>query len=200
MSDIETIKLLLIGNSSAGKSSLLLRFTSDTYAEEDNQATIGVDFKTKLINFRGQKVKLTIWDTAGQERFRTLTSSYYRGCQGVLIVYDVTSRASFDQLPRWMAELDSHTAEQDVVTFVVGNKTDRQGRTVTREEGEALAKKLHADGYFEASAKDNVNVRSIFVSLTEEILKRRAEKPSPATASSTVRMDAGQADDSSCAC
>lgn len=111
----------------------------------------------------------------------------------------MTSRASFDQLPRWTAELDSHTAEQDVVTFVVGNKTDRQGRVITTEEGEAMAKKLHADGYFESSAKDNINVRALFVSLTEEILKRRAQRPSPASAKQSIRMDVEQTD-SACAC
>lgn len=209
MSDVETIKLLIIGTSSTGKSSLLLRFITDTYAEEDAQATIGVDFKTKRVTVRGssgetKKVKLTVWDTAGQDRFRTLTSSYYRGCQGVLVVYDVTSRASFENLGKWFEELESHTssgmessttksslvatdterdtgtdtrtkpADTGVVVYVVGNKVDRAGRVVGREEGEASARRLGAAGHFEASAKDSTNVRSMFMQLTEEVLARQA--------------------------
>lgn len=171
-SDVESLKLLLIGNSSTGKSSLLLRFINDTFAPEDTQATIGVDFKTKLINFRGKKVRLQLWDTAGQERYRTLTSSYYRGCQGVLIVFDVTSRSSFDQLPHWFQELHSHTP-QNVVIMVIGNKTDSPARQVSAEEAEVQSTKLGADAYFETSAKDNTNVRAMFVELTDRVLRLR---------------------------
>ncbi|TFY79756.1 hypothetical protein EWM64_g4255 [Hericium alpestre] len=116
------VKLLLIGNSSVGKSSLLLRFSDEQWLPEDEaSATIGVDFRVHKMEVRGKKVKLSIWDTAGQERFRTITSSYYRGAQGVILVYDVANRESFDALPRWYAEMETYVSP-GVVQVVVGNK------------------------------------------------------------------------------
>lgn len=163
---IPTLKILLIGSSSVGKSSLLLRFTEDEFLGPDEaSATIGIDYKLKSINVGGKKFKLSIWDTAGQERFRTLTSSYYRGAQGVVVgewpgkragvavsewdahrasassplaVYDVTNRASFEALNGWFTELETFSTTPDVVKCVVGNKVDRDlSRVVTTEEGEA---------------------------------------------------------------
>ena len=100
------LKVLLIGDAGVGKSSLLLRYTEDKF-DEALGSTIGVDFKVKTVEADGKRVKLTLWDTAGQERFRTLTSSYYRGAQGVVLVYDVTRRATFDDLQRWLEEVDA---------------------------------------------------------------------------------------------
>ncbi len=116
-----TFKLLLIGDSGTGKSSLLLRFTDDTWVTpEDVSATIGVDFKVKQLDVDDRKYKLTIWDTAGQERFRTLTSSYYRGAQGVILVYDVSNRESFEHLQNWVSELDTYASSKDVIKIIVG--------------------------------------------------------------------------------
>ena len=102
-------KLLLIGDAGVGKSSILLRFTDDTF-DEHLQSTIGVDFKVKMRTIAGKRVKMTIWDTAGQERFRTLTSSYYRGAQGIMLTYDVTRRQTFDNLNQWLQEVDASRA------------------------------------------------------------------------------------------
>ncbi|KAF8829856.1 hypothetical protein HHX47_DHR2000312 [Lentinula edodes] len=138
------VKLLLIGNSSVGKSSLLLRFSDEQWLPEDeSSATIGVDFRVHKMDVNGKKVKLSIWDTAGQERFRTITSSYYRGAQGIILgghnfpfvsitttipfdclVYDVSSRESFDALPRWYSELETYVSDS-VVKILVGNKVDK---------------------------------------------------------------------------
>jgi Ras-related protein Rab-18 len=116
-----TFKLLLIGDSGTGKSSLLLRFTDDTWiAPEEVSATIGVDFKVKVVDVDGKRFKLTIWDTAGQERFRTLTSSYYRGAQGVILVYDVSNRASFEHLQLWFTELETYASSKEVIKIIVG--------------------------------------------------------------------------------
>ncbi|KAI7953966.1 hypothetical protein MJO28_006513 [Puccinia striiformis f. sp. tritici] len=167
----QTLKLLLIGSSSVGKSSLLLRFTDELFlSAEESSATIGVDFKFKLIDHKGKRYKLSIWDTAGQERFRTLTSSYYRGAQGVLLVYDVTNRASFESLPSWFSELDTFAhSPQDVVRVIVGNKVDKdESRTVTTEEGQAFASDNHAM-FFETSVKTRKGVDEVFEAVVDKL-------------------------------
>ncbi|KAK4054710.1 hypothetical protein OIV83_000634 [Microbotryomycetes sp. JL201] len=155
-----TLKLLVIGASSVGKSSLLLRFTDELFLSPDEtSATIGVDFKVKVIERRGRRWKLSIWDTAGQERFRTLTSSYYRGAQGVILVYDITARDTFESLASWINELDtfagSGAGAREVVRMIVGNKVDKEfNRVVSTAEGEAFAAAQNPPWMFmECSAK-----------------------------------------------
>ncbi|KAJ3283256.1 hypothetical protein HDU79_009219, partial [Rhizoclosmatium sp. JEL0117] len=175
-SDIEaTFKLLLIGDSGTGKSSLLLRFTDDAWLQPDEvAATIGVDFKVKTMEINEKKYKLTIWDTAGQERFRTLTSSYYRGAQGVIMVYDVTQRESFDHLTTWFNELDTYSSNPLVVKMLVGNKVDKETgeatRQVTRKEGEAFAKRM-GTLFIEASAKTRAGVKEAFLEVVRKIIE-----------------------------
>merc|ERR1711896_105627 len=113
-------KLLLIGDSGVGKSCLLLRFADDTY-QESYISTIGVDFKIRTIQLDGKTIKLQIWDTAGQERFRTITSSYYRGAHGIIVVYDTTDAESFRSVERWIKEIEKF-AGVDVSISLCGNK------------------------------------------------------------------------------
>ncbi|KAF8753014.1 Rab subfamily of small GTPases [Rhizoctonia solani] len=157
-------KILLIGNSSVGKSSILLRFSDETWLSEDeSSATIGVDFRVSKMEVRGKKVKLSIWDTAGQERFRTITSSYYRGAQGIILVYDVANRESFEALPKWFSELERmcpQTWEQSDKEF---------SRQVTTEEGKAFAERM-GTLFVECSAKTKVGVRDTFRELVEKIV------------------------------
>ena len=120
-------KLLLIGDSGVGKSCLLLRYVDETY-QESYISTIGVDFKIKTIELDGKVIKLQIWDTAGQERFRTITSTYYRGTHGVIVVYDVTSGESFANVKRWLHEIDQNC--EVVNRILVGNKNDDPERKV----------------------------------------------------------------------
>ncbi|ESK95465.1 gtp-binding protein yptv3 [Moniliophthora roreri MCA 2997] len=164
------VKLLLIGNSSVGKSSLLLRFSDEQWLPEDeSSATIGVDFRVHKMEVKGKKVKLSIWDTAGQERFRTITSSYYRGAQGIILVYDVSSRDSFDALPRWYSELGTYVSDS-VVKILVGNKVDKEfSRQVPTSEGAAFAARMNSL-FIEASAKTAVNVKETFHEVVERIL------------------------------
>ncbi|KAJ2053920.1 Ras- protein Rab-1A, partial [Coemansia sp. S155-1] len=115
-------KLLLIGDSGVGKSCLLLRFADDTYTES-YISTIGVDFKIRTIELEGKTVKLQIWDTAGQERFRTITSSYYRGAHGIIVVYDITDNTTFGDVKQWLQEIDRYASE-GVNKLLVGNKRD----------------------------------------------------------------------------
>ncbi|EMD35924.1 hypothetical protein CERSUDRAFT_53067 [Gelatoporia subvermispora B] len=164
------VKLLLIGNSSVGKSSLLLRFSDEQWLPEDeSSATIGVDFRVHKMEVNGKKVKLSIWDTAGQERFRTITSSYYRGAQGIILVYDVANRESFDALPRWYSELETYVSSS-VVKIIVGNKVDKEfSRQVSYSEGQQFAQRM-GSLFVEASAKTSVGVREAFQEVVEKII------------------------------
>lgn len=163
------LKLLLVGDSGVGKSCLLLRFTSDTF--EDISPTIGVDFKLKYLEVDKRKLKLTVWDTAGQERFRTLTSSYYRGAQGIIFVYDITRRETFTNLSEvWLREVDMYCTIPDCVKMVVGNKLDKDSaRAVTRAEGQAFAR-AHGCLFLECSAKSRVGVQEAFQELVQRII------------------------------
>ncbi|RZC90875.1 hypothetical protein C5167_028711 [Papaver somniferum] len=167
-----SFKILLIGDSGVGKSSLLVSFISNDTAPENNLSpTIGVDFKIKQLTVGGKKLKLTIWDTAGQERFRTLTSSYYRSAQGIILVYDVTRRESFTNLSDvWAKEVELYSTNQDCIKMLVGNKVDRDvERAVTREEGVALANDLGCL-FLECSARTRENVEKCFEELALKIM------------------------------
>jgi len=166
---ITTLKILIIGESGVGKSSLLLRFTDDTFDPEQS-ATIGVDFKVKTLTVDGNRAKLAIWDTAGQERFRTLTPSYYRGAQGVILVYDVCSKSTFTKLEAWLNELETFSTKHDIVKMLVGNKIDKESREVSREEGLKFARKHHML-FIEASAKTREGVQCAFEELVEKIIQ-----------------------------
>ncbi|PWA75326.1 Ran GTPase [Artemisia annua] len=178
-----SFKILLIGDSGVGKSSLLVSFISDDDAFQDLAPTIGVDFKIKQLTVGGKRLKLTIWDTAGQERFRTLTSSYYRGAQGIILVYDVTRRDTFTNLSEiWAKEIELYSTNQDCVKMLVGNKVDKDTeRFVSREEGIALAKELNCL-FLECSARTRENVHQCF----EELALKIMEVPSLLEEGSTV--------------
>jgi len=163
-------KLLLVGDSAVGKSSLLLRFSNNSF--DDLAPTIGVDFKVKYMTVEDKRIKLTIWDTAGQERFRTLTSSYYRGAHGIVLVYDVSNRRSFENLKEiWMKEVDMYSTIDFAAKMVVANKIDLASeRTVSTEEGARFAKE-NGCLFVETSAKANTAVGQAFQELILKILE-----------------------------
>ncbi|XP_026866108.1 ras-related protein Rab-35 [Electrophorus electricus] len=165
-------KLLIIGDSGVGKSSLLLRFADNTFSGS-YITTIGVDFKIRTVEINGEKVKLQIWDTAGQERFRTITSTYYRGTHGVIVVYDVTSAESFVNVKRWLHEINQNC--DDVCRILVGNKNDDPGsKVVETNDAQKFAEQMGIQ-LFETSAKENINVEDMFNCITELVLKARKE-------------------------
>lgn len=168
-------KILLIGDAGVGKSSILLQFT-DGYFNDNLQSTIGVDFKVKVMDAAGpdgrtKRVKVTIWDTAGQERFRTLTSSYYRGAQGIILVYDVARKETFDSLSMWLQEVEQFSmgGGKEVVKLLVGNKID-QARVVQREVADEWARS-RGMLFMEASAKTKEGIAQVFNEVVTKILE-----------------------------
>lgn len=166
---LTVLKLLMIGESNVGKSSILLRFTDDEF-HENMQSTVGMDYKTKQITIDGNTVKLAIWDTAGQERFRTLTPSYYRDGQGAILMFDVTDRKTFVKLETWLNELNIYCNKADIVKMVVGNKVDLPDREVSTEEGLQFARR-HQTLYIESSAKTADGVKCCFEELVQKIIQ-----------------------------
>jgi small GTP-binding protein len=161
-------KLLIVGESGVGKTCMLLRFAENMF-EGAYLSTIGVDFKVKNIEVDGKTVKLQIWDSAGQERFRNITSSYYRNCSGIIIVYDVTSRDSFDKVTDWIQEVRRYVPT--VPLIIVGNKCDLlEQRQVTTESGKEFSQR-HGIIFLETSAKDNTNIDSAFQELTKKLIE-----------------------------
>ena len=183
-------KLLLIGDSGVGKSSLLLRFAEDTYTESFI-STIGVDFKSRTIELDGKTIKLQIWDTAGQERFGKMKSPYYRGAHGIIVVFDVTDQESFSNVKQWLHEIDKY-APANVKKLLVGNKCDLASkRAVPTEQAAEFAESLGVE-YLETSAKSALNVEKAFTTMASEIRKWMQSQPAPA-AQTKVNIGKGQA-------
>merc|ERR1712159_596359 len=168
-------KLLLIGDSGVGKSCLLFRFADDTY-QESYISTIGEDFKIRTVELEGKTIKLQIWDTAGQERFRTITSSYYRGAHGIIVVYDVTDMESFEAVKGWLNEIDRY-ANENVNKLLVGNKSDLTSQKVMDyATAKAFADEIGIP-FIETSAKNATNVEQAFMTMANEIKNRMASQP-----------------------
>ena len=178
--DVDFIfKVLIIGDSSVGKSNILLRF-SDNIFHETFLPTIGVDFKIKNVNVNDKNIKLNIWDTAGQERFKTITSAYYKGSHGVILVYDITEREGFNNITNWITE-SKKFAGNNVVRILVGNKCDlNESRKVTYKEGADFAQREDMQ-FFEASAKAKINIDEIFTELTKKMLEKLPPSEQPQT-------------------
>lgn len=173
------MKLLLVGDSGVGKSCLLLRFVEDKF-NPSFITTIGIDFKIRTIESKGKKIKLQVWDTAGQERFRTITTAYYRGAMGIVLIYDVTDSRTFDNVQNWFQTVTQH-ANEDAQIFLVGNKCDDEvNRQVTKEQGQELAAQLGVP-FLESSAKTNENVDSIFYELAGIIQEKHVDDAIPAS-------------------
>lgn len=153
-----------------GKSCLLLRFCDDSFTPSFI-TTIGIDFKIRLVDLDGKKIKIQIWDTAGQERFRTITTAYYRGAMGIMLVYDVTDERSFNNIRNWIRNIDQYASE-GVNKILIGNKCDNlERRVVDRERGAELAREYGLK-FIETSAKTGINVEEAFLTLARDIKKR----------------------------
>ncbi|KAF7150570.1 hypothetical protein RHSIM_Rhsim02G0070000 [Rhododendron simsii] len=167
-------KVVIIGDSAVGKSNLLSRYARNEF-NLHSKATIGVEFQTQSMEIDGKEVKAQIWDTAGQERFRAVTSAYYRGAVGALIVYDISRRTTFESVERWLEELKTHS-DTTVARMLVGNKCDLENiRDISVDEGKSLAE---AEGLFfmETSALDSTNVQKAFEIVIKEIYNNVSRK------------------------
>lgn len=166
-------KILIIGNSSVGKTSFLFRYADDSFTSAF-VSTVGIDFKVKTVIRREKRMKLQIWDTAGQERYRTITTAYYRGAMGFILMYDVTNEESFNSVQDWVTQIKTYSWDNAQV-ILVGNKSDMEAeRVVTYDRGKQLAEQLGLE-FFETSAKENINVKNVFERLVDTICDKMSD-------------------------
>ena len=162
-----SFKILLLGDTSVGKTCFLKRYTDNTF-QDAYLSTIGFDYKFKIVTLEnGKKARVQLWDTAGQERFRTIAKSYYKGAHGIILMYDVTNRKTYDNIRKWLNQIKEQ-AKKTICIVLIANKIDSDGRIVTKEEGERLAKESNLE-IFEASAKEKINVNEAFERIIENI-------------------------------
>ncbi|KAG6536167.1 ras-related protein RGP1-like [Zingiber officinale] len=167
-------KVVLIGDSAVGKSQLLARFSRNEFSV-DSKATIGVEFQTRTLTIDQKTIKAQIWDTAGQERYRAVTSAYYRGAVGAMLVYDITKRQSFDHMARWLDELRTH-ADRNIVIMLIGNKSDLGSlRAVSIDDAKEFAQRENLF-FMETSALEATNVESAFETALSEIYRIVSKK------------------------
>jgi len=161
-----SFKLLLLGNNGVGKSCIFLRYFDDIF-NISQLTTIGVDYRIKRVSYQDKKIQLIIWDTAGQDRFKSITQSYYKGADGIILIYDVMDVSSFQDIRQWLIQIKEH-APQSCKIILVGNKIDITNRVVTKEEGEKLANENNIS-FIETSSKENINITELFAKLYTEL-------------------------------
>ena len=160
-------KLILIGDSSVGKSNILLKYLKGDF-DPNSKATVGVEFGTKNIEIKNKKVKIQIWDTAGQERYRSITSAYYKGAKGAFIVYDITRKNTFDNIDKWVSDLKIN-GDKNIAIILIGNKSDLDDkREVQKEEGIKKSEE-YKTAFMETSALNGDNINKAFEELIEQI-------------------------------
>ena len=172
MSDLNenVYKLLLLGDSTVGKTCFLIKYTDQSF-QDIHMATIGLDYRVKTMKLKNNKeVKIQIWDTAGQDRFRSITKNYYKGSHGIILIYDITNRRTFENVQQWISQIREETS-QNVVIYLIGNKIDmKEERKVSTEEGKKLADELGLP-FMETSAKEGININEVFDDIVERVDK-----------------------------
>ena len=176
-------KVLLLGDSTVGKTCFLLRYCDKTF-QDAHLSTIGLDYRVKTMTLKNKKnIKLQIWDTAGQDRFRAITKNYYKGANGIILIYDVTNLQTYENVKNWITQIREET-NPNVVIYLAGNKIDipEEERAVKTEEGKEIANEYKLQ-FKETSAKDGINVNEVFQELVEKIdevnSKLEVSKPEP---------------------
>ncbi|OHS97216.1 Ras-related protein Rab-4B [Tritrichomonas foetus] len=172
-----SFKFIIIGSSGVGKTAILKRLVEDTFSS-DSQSTIGVEFDSTVIEVDGQQIKLQIWDTAGQERFRSIAKAYFRNAVGVILVFDITERKTFDDVNMWLNDVHS-LCDPTAVCILIGNKADlADNRVVTLAEAEQFAQH-HQLNYLETSAQNGENINEAFTKVATQIYRKGIKTPAP---------------------
>ena len=167
-------KILLIGDVDVGKTSILTRYFNNNFSEV-TESTIGIEFKTKIFIRDNLSIKLQIWDTSGQERFKSITQNYFRDADGLLYVFDVTNENSFKSIENWL-KMSNDNNNKDFIKILIGNKTDLEGRSITKEEMEKFKNENRMDKLFEISAKDNKNISEMFEIIVDLLIGKKTLK------------------------
>ena len=179
------LKIMVLGESMVGKTSLITRYTNDKFGGR-YLCTVGIDFQKKKIEKNGKKVLLQIWDTAGQERFRNVTKNYFHASQGFILAYDINNKESFEKVQYWVEEIKSN-AEEKIKCILIGTKCDLDKREVSEEEGQNLGQQ-YGFKFLETSAKDNININETFETLVSEILDNFQENGRQSLTLSTKKI------------
>ena len=166
-----TFKLLTIGESGVGKTSILRRFVENEFSKT-HLATIGIDYRTKVLHIYGKDIKLKIWDTAGQERYHNITSQIYKGADGIILVFDVNEEISFTKIKDWIEQIKSNVSQEEISLILLGNKCDIEERAISKEQGQEMANSLNLK-YYETSALNGTGINEAFEGLTKEIMKKK---------------------------
>ena len=183
-------KILLLGDSNVGKSSLISRYVDGLWSDVF-VPTIGVDFKIKTLEIGNKNIKMQIWDTAGQERFRNIISSYFRGSHGILLIYDITNKNSFNNLQDWL-EVIENNANKNVLKILIGNKNDlEEDRQIKTEEGQSFANRNNMQ-FIETSAKTNTNVTDAFEALAKIMMEFNSDKKPISDQNKKVNVSSGK--------
>ena len=168
-SENNTFKILTIGESQVGKTSILRRYVDNKF-ERHHLATIGIDYQTKTLKIKDKEIKLKIWDTAGQERYRNIANHAYKGADGIILVYDITDELSFSKISDWMEQINSNLSRNEIGIILIGNKSDIKERAVDKIKGEEKAKEYGIE-YYETSALNGNGINEAFEGLAKQILK-----------------------------
>ena len=167
-------KIVLVGDASVGKTNIMSKYLKNEF-HEDSKATVGVEFGSKQFTVEGHKIKAQIWDTAGQERYKAMTSAYFKGAKGAFIVYDITSKSSFESVDRWLNDLRV-SADKNLTVIIIGNKCDlEQQRDVKKEQGEEKSKS-NGVAFMETSALSGENIDKAFDKMVNEVFKKCHEE------------------------
>ena len=166
-----TFKILTIGESGVGKTCILRRFVENKFLK-NHLATIGIDFRTKVLHIYGKDIKLKIWDTAGQERYHNITSQIYKGADGIILVFDVNEEISFTKIKDWIEQIKSNVSQEEISLILLGNKCDIEERAISKEQGQEMANSLNVN-YYETSALNGTGINEAFEGLTKEIMKKK---------------------------
>ncbi len=166
-----TFKILTIGESGVGKTSILRRFVENKFLK-NHLATIGIDFRTKVFHINGKDIKLKIWDTAGQERYHNITSQIFKGADGIILVYDVNEEITFTKIQNWMDQIKSNVSKDEISLVLLGNKCDLEERVISKEKGQEMADSLDVS-YYETSALMGTGINEAFEGLTKKIMKKK---------------------------